>query len=134
MKNLKLLIATAILGAAAIAACNSPAASLVPSDIASQAASPIASLEVGLTTALDELDRAVAAAADDEGMTPEDESTLTDLAADLRADIEGGDLAAATTSAEALATAVEGMSDKLSAEAAPQLQAAIDAIQAALAG
>ena len=132
MKNLKLLALSVALGAATIAACNSPAASVMPSDLASQAASPIASIEAAVTTALDSLDTAVAAAADGEGMTPEDETVLTDLAGDIRADVEAGDLTAAASSVDELATAVDGMSDKIAAEAAPQLQAAIDALQAAL--
>lgn len=133
MKKLTTLALVLALGGI-FAACNTPAASIVPSAISSAAASPLASAAAAVTDALDELDAAIAANSGGEGLSAEDQATLEGLAGDLRSEVESGDLTAAASTLGELATTVEGLQDELTAEAAPQLNDAIDALREALGG
>jgi hypothetical protein len=125
-------LALAILIGGAIAACSTPAASLVPSDLASQAASALPSLGEDVTAALDELETAIDANVNEEGLTADDQATLQGLVDSIRDDVQAGDLEGASATAEDLATELASLADKLATDNGAQLTEAFDDLRAAL--
>jgi hypothetical protein len=117
---------------AAVAAC-SPAASSAPSiALPSINASAAASLGTqAALSALDDLDAAISANESSGGLTTDNATSLKSLSASIRTALETGDTTAAQTAVDQLSTQV---ASGLSGDTAKQLQDAVAALKAALAG
>jgi hypothetical protein len=131
-------VATAVAAvalAAALAAC-SPAASNAPSvALPSVNASAAASLGMqAALTALDDVDAAISANESSGGLTADNASSLKSLSASIRTALQTGDTTAAKSAVDQLSTKVSEQASGLSGDAGKQLQDAVAALKAALAG
>jgi hypothetical protein len=121
--------------AAAFAACSSPAASVPSLAIPSVNASAAASVGMqAALTALDDVDAAISANKTSGGLTADNAATLSTLSASIRTALQTGDTTAARTAVDQLATKVSEQASGLSGDAGKQLQDAVAALKAALAG
>ena len=127
--------AAGVVLAIALAAC-SPSASTAPIPsvaIPSINASAAASAAAGAAlTALDQVDAAITANQTSNALTADEASSLTQLSSGLRTALTSGDMTAARTALQNLATKVDGFASKLSGPAGTQLTAAIAALKAAI--
>ena len=130
-------VATALVAilATALVAC-SPAASNAPSiAIPSVDASAAASLGTqAALTALDEVDAAITAGQTSGGLTAESATSLKSLLASIRTSLQSGDVTAARAGFDQFSTQFDQAAAGVSGDAGTQLQAAVDALEAALAG
>jgi hypothetical protein len=123
----------------ALAACNTPAASGLPSAIASALpsvdASAVASAASGAAiTALTQVDTAIASAQTSGTLTADDAKSLTDLTAGIRTALESGDTAGAKTALTNLTTKAESMAWELTGDAGTAVKTAIDGLKSAMNG
>jgi hypothetical protein len=122
--------------AIAIAAC-SPGASTVPLPsvvVPSIDASAVASAGTqAALAALDQVDAAITANQTSGALTADDATSLKQLSSGIRTALQSGDMTAAKTAVDNLATKVDALASKLSGDAGTQLKAAITALKAAVA-
>ena len=130
-----LAAAAGIVLAVALSAC-SPSASNAPRPsvaLPSVNASALASAAAGAAlTALDQVDAAITANQGSNALTADEAKSLTDLSAGLRTALTTGDMTAARTALDGLATKVDSFASKLTGPAGTQLTAAIAALKAAI--
>jgi len=121
--------------AIALTAC-SPSASGVPAGslaVPSADVSAGASLATGAAiAALDQIDAAIAANGTSGALTADDAKALQDLATGIRTALVSGDTTAARTAVDNLSAKVDGFAANLNTDAGQQLEAAIEALKAAL--
>lgn len=126
----------------ALAACNSAPGSsgvTLPSAISSALpsvdASAVASAATGAaTTALDQVDTAIASAQTSGSLTADDAKSLTDLTASIRTALQSGDTTGAKTALTNLTAKADSLSSKLSGDAGTAVKTAIDALKSAMNG
>jgi hypothetical protein len=119
-----------------LAAC-SPSASSVPSALASAVPSVDVSAGASLATgaalaALDQVDAAIDANETSGALTADDAKAVQDLADGIRTALTSGDMTAARTAVDNLSTKAGELATKLDTPAGQQLEAAIEALKAAL--
>ncbi len=121
--------------AIALAAC-SPSASGVPAGslaVPSVDVSAGASLATGAAiAALDQIDAAIAANEGSGALNADDVKAVQDLTAGIRTALTSGDTTAARTAVDNLSTKANELATKLDTPAGQQLEAAIEALKAAL--
>lgn len=124
----------------ALGAC-SPSASTVPVGSLSLPSVVLPSVDVSAAAsaasqaalaALDQVDAAITANTGSSGLTTDDATSLTQLTAALRTTLVSGDMTAAKTAIDGLATKVDGLASKLTGPAGQQLKDAIAALKAAV--
>ena len=122
----------------ALAACNSAPGSsgvTLPSSLPSVDTSAVASAATGAaTTALDQVDTAIASAQTSGSLTADDAKSLTDLTASIRTALQSGDTSGAKTALTNLSAKADSLSSKLSGDAGTAVKTAIDALKSAMAG
>ena len=119
----------------ALAACNTPAASSLPSvALPSVDASAVASAAADAAlTALTSVDTAVASAQTSGTLTADDAKSLTDLTAGIRTALQSGDTAGAKTALTNLTTKADALASKLTGDTGTAVKTAIDALKSAMA-
>jgi hypothetical protein len=118
-----------------VAACSSAASA--PPSLALPSVNASAAASMGTQAALkalDDVDAAISANETSGGLTGDNASTLKSLSASIRTALQTGDTTSAKTAVDEASTKVSGMASSLSGDAGKQLQDAVAALKAALAG
>jgi hypothetical protein len=116
-----------------LAACSPTATSLPSVAVPSVDVSAGASLATGAAlAALDQVDAAIDANETSGALTADDAKSVQDLADGIRTALTSGDTTAARTAVDNLSTKASELATKLDTPAGQQLEAAIEALKAAL--
>jgi hypothetical protein len=125
----------------AIAACSTPAGSavplpsvVIPSGVASAAASLASAASGAAIQALDQVDTSVQSAQSSGTLTSDDAQSLTQLTSAVRTALQSGDTSGAQTALTNLTAKADSLSSKLTGDAGTAVKNAIDALKTAMAG